>query len=395
MSSIHKRDKSPYWFCSFQAPDGRWVKKSTKIEAKEGNREMAQDLCREWSKAGRAARNKTLVTAQARKILNEFLDASGDTPLDNFTVESWVTDWACDKEGSRSPATVERYNQVTRDFLKTLGDRKTLPLRAMTPSDIRKFRDALTVKGLTAGSANHAHKILIGVFNPAVRQGILPSNPATAVSFLSAHKEKARREPFTVEEVEKLFSVADADWKGAILSAFYLGLRLGDIATLRWGAVDLAAGTITLTPQKTERLGKVLVLPIAEPLQTFLISHPMGKADAFVFPSLAKKRIPGRNGLSMDFRKIMDAAGVAAGVAREKLGAGGHTTAQRSFHSLRHTNASLIEKDTTKAASKLLGHSGEAITDVYLHATAEELRDAVDKLPKLKLQNRNPQPLQP
>jgi integrase len=110
----------------------------------------------------------------------------------------------------------------------------------------------------------------------------------------------------------------------------------------------------------------------------------MGRAVDFCFPSLAKRRVSGRSGLSRTFRKIMEEAGVAAGVGRERKGSGGHTTTLRSFHSLRHTAASYTGQKTSKAASALLGHSGEAITERYLHAAFEELEEAVNSIPELE-----------
>jgi integrase len=37
---------------------------------------------------------------------------------------------------------------------------------------------------------------------------------------------------------------AEGDWRGAILFGYFTGARLGDIANMRWSAIDLDKGLI-------------------------------------------------------------------------------------------------------------------------------------------------------
>ena len=48
--------------------------------------------------AEQAALSRTLTTAQARKLFNEVLERAGDEPLDNFTVEGWLSEWMATKK---------------------------------------------------------------------------------------------------------------------------------------------------------------------------------------------------------------------------------------------------------------------------------------------------------
>ena len=57
-----------------------------------------------------------------------------------------------------------------------------------------------------------------------------------------------------------------------ILFGLYTGQRLGDIARLTWANVDLPGQRIRLTTQKT---GKTLIIPIAEPLARHVMSLPV------------------------------------------------------------------------------------------------------------------------
>ena len=57
-----------------------------------------------------------------------------------------------------------------------------------------------------------------------------------------------------------------------ILFGLYTGQRLGDIARLTWANVDLPGQRIRLTTQKT---GKTLIIPMAEPLVRHVMSLPV------------------------------------------------------------------------------------------------------------------------
>ncbi len=103
-------------------------------EIHEANRPPQGDgVLHKLEAAERAALNRTLTTAQARKLFNEVLERAGDEPLDNFTVEGWLCEWVATKRAARGQKTGERYEKPIKDFLAHLGPRAGLPLRAVTP----------------------------------------------------------------------------------------------------------------------------------------------------------------------------------------------------------------------------------------------------------------------
>ena len=284
MASIFRRPRSPYFFCAYRAGDGRWLKKSTK----QTDRRKALEFCMKLEQAEQAVLNRTLTTAQARKLFNEILERAGDEPLDNFTVEGWLREWTATKRAARGQKTGERYEKPIRDFLAHLGPRANLPLRAVTPKDIRSFRDRERELGKSPVTANLAHKIVASALGAAVKMGYIATNPASAVDHLSTHEAKAQKETFTLEEIARLLEAAPSDdWQGVILLGALAGMRLGDALRLKWGNVDLQGGAITFTPSKTARLGKKLTLPIHPEIEVFLLKHPAGTSDnSPLFPSL-------------------------------------------------------------------------------------------------------------
>jgi len=383
MASIFKRPDSKFWFCSFRSHDGRWLKKATK----ERDRARALTICLKLEEAEKSALRGTLTTSHARKLFNEILSKVGDEPLENFTIAGWLQEWLTSKSASRTEGTAARYEKPINDFIAKLGDRANLPLRAITPKDVRAFRDAETKLGKTAVTVNLGHKTIAGALASAGRMGYLDSNPAMAVGYLPTHQDRVEKTVFTPEDVSNMCEAAPSgDWKGAILVGFYTGLRLGDAISLKWGSVDFEGRVLTVTPRKTARLGKKLMIPMHPDLENFLLAHPTGKKDSDpVFPSLSGLLIGGRSGASRVFKTIMTKAGVAAGEARKKKGKKGRSISMRSFHSLRHSYVSGLSAAgvAVELRQKLAGHASEQQNLHYTHPEIAALRAAIDKLPGL------------
>jgi integrase len=67
-----------------------------------------------------------------------------------------------------------------------------------------------------------------------------------------------------------ILDVCDTEWRGMVLAGAYSGMRLGDVALLRWENVDLAGRELHF---KTEKTGRVQTIPIAEPPASTLLRY--------------------------------------------------------------------------------------------------------------------------
>jgi integrase len=386
MASLHKdpRGKSPYWYAAFYGADGSRRFKSTKTS----DRRQATRICTEWESAALRARKRTLTTAQVRSVFNELLEQSGDDPLESFTIGDWMAEWLTTKKASHAPATWERYRKPVEDFVAHLGTRATLPLRAATSKDIRKFRDAQRAAGRAAATVNFSHKALASAFEAAKRQAYIDANPCHAVDYLPTHDEKVEKGTFSAKDVSAIVQAAkdSRDWQGVILLGYYTGLRLKDCLSLKWSSVDFQAKVLKVTPRKTARTGKKLEIPMSPDIEEFLIEHPVGKRDTDpVFPSLAKLSIGGNRGASRLFQRIMQDAGLASGTLRDAAGDSGRAVAERSFHSLRHSYITALSSAgvAVEVRQKLVGHSTAEQNLHYTHAEFSALRTAVESLPRI------------
>lgn len=382
MPTVDKRPESPFYVCSFRSHDGRWLKKSTKRR----NRTEAMQVCMAWSNAAAQARDRNLTASQARKVLAEMVAHSTGESLTTYTLESWLAEWTANKTASASKATMLRYNQVMRDFMDCIGGRAKSPLTSITAGDILKFRDELRSEGRAVSTCNVVIKKILSVpFEAARKLGYIPINPVSSVELLKEGGKKKKspsmREPFTRSEMRNLVSKAKDDWKGAIVLAATTGLRLGDVVGLKWGDLDRKTGFIKIETQKT---GEVVTLPIHADFEKWLKDKTQGIGNAPVFPALNTKQIGGKNGLSMQFRDIMESAGVVEKVIA-KAGDAGRQRFSKGFHAIRHTFVSTLANANVpeEVRQKLTAHSDKASHQIYTSLDLETFTKAVNKIPSV------------
>ena len=370
------KGRSPYWIACYTDLTGRRLKKSTKLTNKKAALEIALAL----EHGEHLARKGVFTEARLRDLLEQTLERVVGAPIQHYTVETWLNWWHERKEKSR-PASAERYGQVVRDFLAFLGPRAQLPLEHIGVNDVLAFRNAETKRGVSNKTANLAVKLVSMAFHDALRQGKIKFNPCIGLDALE--EDSAEREPFTSEEIRKLLGSATGDWKAAILFAYFTGARLGDVANMQWGAVDLDKRLISFTPKKTRRGKKVLRIPLHPDLEKELLKNP-GVGNAPLFPSLTERGTGGRMGLSAEFAAIMRKAGVHGAVIRHTAKGRGNTT--KSFHSLRHSfNSALANAGVDRELRQVLtGHASERMNEVYTHRQIEPLRAAVSVLPRIQ-----------
>ncbi len=378
MASIHKdpRGKSPYWYCAFYLPDGRRTFRSTK----EKKHSAALKICLSWEETARNGRAKTLTEAQVRKVLSDILENATGEKIQFYSTKSWLEEWIQNRKGTASENTMLRYTQVVRDFLTHLGDKATLTLAAVSPTDIRNFRDKLKKAGRTEATVNNIVKKVLNVpFASAMKMGYISVNPVAAVDSFRA-KNTAQRQPFTASQVAALLRVAkDSDWEGVILAGYYTGLRLSNLINLEWDDLDIDSQLIRVKTVKTDT---PVVIPIHQSLFTWLSQRPTGIGKAPVFPEVYGSRVSGSGGISGQFRKLLKKAKVESKIT-PKGGKEGRARFALSFHSLRHTFVTGLAQQgiAVDVRKKLAGHASDQVHEIYSHHDVEVMRKAVGSLP--------------
>ncbi|HEU0273176.1 MAG TPA: tyrosine-type recombinase/integrase [Candidatus Udaeobacter sp.] len=380
MASVHKdpRGKSPFWYCAYRLPSGKRVFRSTKLT----ERKAAEEFCRRLEYASNESKSGRLTETRARELIGEIVEQTTGEPFRNYTAHDWLTEWLQGKKATKATGTFLKYENAINGFTTSLGNRAKLNVNQILARDVHRYRDAEIDSGKAPGTTNDNVKVVRMAFRSAWRQGYITHNPAEAVEMLPEDGE-ATRQPFDLAQIKALLRAATGDWTGVIMVAFYTSARLQDAANLRWENIDLARRLISFRAGKTRQR---VTLPMHEALHDYLLTLPASdSAKAFLFPSLAGKQVGGKSGLSMAFSRLMEHAKVRGEVVRERKGEKGRSVRTLSFHSLRHSFASILANEgvNEEVRMKLGGWSDRDVHAGYTHHELEILRGAIDKLPSI------------
>jgi integrase len=348
MASIHKKFRSPFWYCEFRSADGRWLKRSTKLE----DRKKALAWCLALQEAQDKISRGSPSEAQMREIIGETMKRITGQELRNYTVRQWLQQWLDSKEGANTGNTVKQYRQAVNQFLAFLGQKANGRLDSVEQRDVIDFRNHLREQGKSAPTINLVlSRIVAAPFRQAFNQRLITSNPLAGIPRLS-ERGGERKQAFTVEQVRKLLDAAEGEWKGAILAGYTTGARLSDVVNLRWQDIDFEQGVIAFTQGKTQA---EVVIGLHPDFEAYLKTLEPQKGP--LFPSLAGRDSSGRKGLSGEFARVMGKAGIELAKIREKQGKWGRSVRALSFHSFRHGAASHVFK------SKLIERTQKHLTD--------------------------------
>lgn len=157
--------------------------------------------------------------------------SNGATPL---TFDGLFDRWR--RETKPAASTVTTYKGYLKHFKKHLGHNDP---RRVTKADVIAFKDKLVDRGLKPKGIKDGHlAALKAIFNYAVRNELLPHNPAVGVTVSRKAAPGEGMLPYTDEEVARLLALADQEvsparrWLPWLLAA--TGARVGELAQL-WG----------------------------------------------------------------------------------------------------------------------------------------------------------------
>jgi integrase len=341
-------------------------------------------ICHEWKQAAKRASEGRLTEQQARIILSDLVEAVTGKAIEFHSIAESFNNWLEGREGSIGDGTLKAYQGVISRFLKYLGDRSNLHLEHLSLKDLIDYRKSLQADEITSRRCNYHLGIISTCLREACNHGLIRYNPATAVTKLD--EDKVTKEVFTTQQIAALLNASpSADWRNAILLAYYTGARLGDVANLTWEKVDLSKKTIKYKPKKVKKHNIEPVVPIHPQLEDVLLDiagsdDPAGP----LFPSLAGVRVDG-GGLSRQFMRITEAAGIKVTLLRAGKGKG-RDVHNLSFNSLRHTFVTEMANHGVPAEvrKELAGHTNDDTHEIYTHLDLQTLRTAVEVVPPIE-----------
>lgn len=379
MPSIHRRPRSPYWYAAYVDGDGRRTLRSTGTT----DRTKALKICLSLSDAAREGREGLLTERRVRQAMADLFARANRERMSAGTAREFLTGWLASKALELSPSSLPSYEQGVNTFLASLGAKADRPLDALSRSDVLAYRATLADR-LAPATVNKTLRLLRGAWSSAIEASLTLDNLFPA-SIEVKESSRSTRRPFTLPELRRVLAACDDEWRGMVLLGLYTGQRLGDVAALTWGCVDLDQRLLAFITQKT---GRRMELPLAGPLYDYLLTRPSADTpEAPVLPTIHASLVSGGTGtLSRQFSEILVRAGLVVKKPHRKAGMGRQGARESrglSYHCLRHTATSLLKNAGVSdvIAREIIGHESEAVSRVYTHIEGSTLRRAVEAMP--------------
>ena len=382
----HLRERSPgHWAIVIDLRDAVRGKRKRKWHSFAGTKRGAQAEC-------------ARLIAELKS--GAYVEASKDA------VAAFLDRWLEDVRSRVTPKTHERYAQICHKNVNPLLG--TIPLAKLKPEQISEaYAKALATGrrdgkgGLSPRTVRQMHAIIKSALGQAVKWEILSRNPAAVVKGPKVGRAEMRT--YDLETTAELLEAARGQrvFVPAML-AVLCGMRRGEIAALRWRAVDLEAAQISVAQSaeqtkagvryKEPKSGRGRTVALSVTLVAELKAHRLQQAQELL-----------RLGKRLSNEDFVVAQFDGSPLLPHSIGQEWVRFLDRNrglprirFHDLRHAHAThlLASGVHPKVASERLGHSKVGITlDLYSHVLPNMQADAaavVDGALQAALSKRRP-----
>lgn len=271
------------------------------------------------------------------------------------------------------PATIRSYEYDFNSHARArLGNYR---LHEITRRDVQDLVDDLNDAGLSASTLRNKIDPIRVVYRRAIRDDLMVLNPCENLE-LPAYRPDRKRALGHAEVVRLIAALPDSD-QALWATAFYAGLRRGELTALRWSDVNLAGHFIEVRRTWDDEVGE------QEP------KSRAGKRDVLILPQLAQHLAKhglatGRDGDAFVFGRDVDlplarnTVNVHARAAWAEHGLEGVT-----LHHARHCCISFMVAagEDLNSVKEYAGHSDIRVTiDTYAHAMPARHSEAADRI---------------
>jgi integrase len=336
-----------------------------------------------------ACTGKTLTEAKA-KVKLALAKAEQGQPLTDsrMLVKDWFAEWSTSTlaYSSRALATKTMYETLGRLHIAS-GEFGALSLRSVTPRHVESLLQHMAESGLSESTVRSAYAVLRTMFDGAVRDQMLGTNPVASVKRPKVTPKDAAY--LEAGDVQRLLDAAKGQRYAGVLELLAAtGMRRGEVLGLKWENVDLDRGVLNvrttlgrvdhelrLSGTKTERSRRAIPLGPRQidllrsmrlrQLEERLVAGSQWTDSGLVFTTSLGTGVDGRN-INHMVKRVVAKAGLEGKV---------------SPHTLRHSAATgmLHGGIPIHAVSQALGHSSITITaDTYGHVSLDDRRRALD-----------------
>jgi integrase len=295
-----------------------------------------------------------------------------------MTVGQWLTRWLEQVKPTVEPNTYDPYERHCR--LHLLPHVGGIKLAKFGKAQVRGLYATLAAGGMSAAMQRKVASTLTAALHQAVRNDLLPSNPAAGIRKPKATKPEMM--PLDPDQVAAFLEAAQTDR----LFALYLvlldtGARPGELFALTWPDVSLDAGYLVINKSLEEIAGVLRVKDVKTARGRRRIDLSAGTVAALAEhrkAMLAEGHI-GSPVFCSSTGGFLRRAGVGKSSFKPILRKAGLPNIR--LYDLRHTCATLLllADVNAKVVSERLGHASVIRTlDVYSHVLPTMQRKAAD-----------------
>ena len=306
----------------------------------------------------------------------------------SISLGEWLGRWLEDyKKPTLRPSTYAGYSKdITNHILPYLGSKRITQLKT---AEIQKhynrllesgrIQDNCKGKGLSNATVRGIHMILREALDSAVREGLIPKNPADGTSPPKIYRNE--KQVLTKDQIETFMKLIEGDeeWYDFFYTEIITGMRQGEICGLRWEdfdrekrtlrvarSVDFVNKELVVGETKTDDGKRTIYLP--DSLWHILAERQRQKGtfSEWIFPNLLKPEWPlNPSRAYRQLKKLLEIGGLPS----------------IRLHDLRHTFTSHAANSgiAPKTLSEIVGHSKASFTlDHYAHVTSDMQKNAAN-----------------
>jgi integrase/recombinase XerD len=266
-------------------------------------------------------------------------------------------------------SSIHIYCSVFKNMVKVLGDK---PIKHITFNDIELYKSE-RVKDVSKTSVNIELRTMKAAFNYALKSHYIADNPLRQVKPYSIPQKE--RLSFNKEEIDLVLStITNKNIRNIVIFGLLTGCRLGEILNVQWKDINLIERILVIRNKPTfkTKSGKIREIPISDTLLKHLSNNSqqlniikLYEAEDYLFNKNGARY--NKDYITRSFKRYLRIAGMDE---------------RYHFHCLRHT---FLTQLATQGVSlyhlkEIAGHSDVKTTEVYLHTTTDDLRQAVNKM---------------
>lgn len=290
------------------------------------------------------------------------------------------------KKNKIADSTAPFYTSLSKAIKEEFGNRKLSKIRR---SNYQKFINDYGSKHAKT-TVKKVHSTIKAVVASAIYDGIIQKDFTHNIELVWSDKRTWKIDYLNAEEIQRVIDDCTSKLnrrypsRYMILTAFYTGFRLSEIAALTWNDIDFTNRTIEVTKsydyrkkdfKETKNASSQRIIKVTQSLLDCL-EELKANNSKLVFKSQFGS-VPTSNAVNKTLRKIL----VDCGINKPSY----------HFHSIRHSHVALLLYNQVDiyAISKRLGHSDITTTTRKYAYMLDELKSKSDDHIEQTLDNLN------